>query len=198
MFLFAVPTSADPAWVDIAMFWVTCGSVLVSLGIAAIAVWTGRQAKSASNRATQIAKESVDLAKAADTREEARLANEAKLRQDASRREVAFALSQLLESLVVWAETAPGTGTASELPAKTEMRRLKIIAYSKLNLSGFADSSELHKWLNGQLAQISNLARLRTDELKKIDEIATQVRGRLAEWNRGEWTPKDGPEPKSS
>ena len=179
VFVKEIPVVFGPHWADEWLVWVTVGSVVTSGVLGWLAYWNGRKA---GNIASQAA-----------AREEKRLSDEAHLRRAAERRDVAVSLAQLLEAFVVWAETAPGTGSPAELPAKVEIRRLKVVAYSKLTMSGLSDAEELQQWLNRHLANIAKLAGEPKDRLTEIDQIAAVARKQLAEWNSGVWTPVSAP-----
>ncbi|MFD5599899.1 hypothetical protein ACFWHR_07555 [Leucobacter sp. NPDC058333] len=125
------------------------------------------------------------IANAAAKRDEDRILREKlKVAQD-ERRSVAAAMLDFLEAFVVWAETAPGTGSASELPAKQEFRRLKVIAYREIALYTGEDMTPVRARFNEELGRISNLARQSADRLSEIDKIANSLRVWISDWNAG-------------
>lgn len=170
----ALPVEFGPHEADWWMVGVTIVSVLVSAVVAIVAIWNGRLASMIANDA-------------ADRDEENREA-ERQRRASAERAAVAMQLVEVLESLVVWADTAPGTGNSGTPLAMADFRRLRGKAYSALEI--FPGNTEaLREWFHGELAKIKKLGREKTSQYERIDAAALATRKKLARWSRGDWEP---------
>lgn len=60
---------------------------------------------------------------------------------------------------------------------------------SRIANSPSGDAERMRVWLSCQLGEINKLAKKRDDHMAEIYEVAKEVRKRLAEWNRSEWSP---------
>jgi len=171
----AFPVEFGPHEADWWMVGVTIASVLVSAGVAIVAIWNGRLASKIAN----------DAAK----RDEENRETERQRRAAAERAAVAMQLVEVVESLVVWSDTAPGTGNSGTALAIAEFRKLRSNAYSALEIYS-GNTETLRKWFQAELAKIDQLGRQRTSQFEKIDATALAVRQKLARWSRGDWEPE--------
>jgi hypothetical protein len=156
------------------MVGVTIASVVVSAVVAIVAIWNGRLASRIANNAAN--------------RDEENREAERQRRASAERAAVAMQLIEVLESLVVWADTAPGTGNPGTPLAMAEFRKVRSHAYSALEIYP-RDTETLRKWFQAELDKIVQLGRQRTSQFEKVDATALVVRQKLARWSRGDWEP---------
>lgn len=158
------------------MVGVTAASVIVSVVVAIVAICNGRTA--------------IKIANDAAMRDEENREAERKRLAASERASVAMRLLEVLESLVVWADTAPGTGSPNTPIAMAQFRSLRITAYSALATYPVGDTEKFRKWFHDELAGIESLGLQSTNQFQKVDAIAKAARKKIAKWSRGEWEPE--------